>query len=285
MRSVSRLYLLSSLGVILLALTIPLRAVLALPLWLAFVVVVLFIAGVIRLVRAPQRISPSYRRRHGLATLAFTTPSAWSAVETRHQWEETAQSSAIEQTPVSSRLNTIFRLIKTSLILPWYDRISPSSAFPNAVETLIRQAIGNVASHRADQVDWSTLFVSRIIPIITDHVHHYRSVEHLSSTSATPTPNASLPLPLPPSPHPAFRQEAHISTKAPLVQIEAHFRDMLEQIMSEILPDESGALVVQTMVREILLCTIILPVFEMMCDADFWNRQIDEKAGQYLHEQ
>jgi hypothetical protein len=39
------------------------------------------------------------------------------------------------------------------------------------------------------------------------------------------------------------------------------------------------------MVREVILGTVMMPVFDMLCDSDFWNRQIDEKGGQYLHEQ
>jgi hypothetical protein len=29
----------------------------------------------------------------------------------------------------------------------------------------------------------------------------------------------------------------------------------------------------------------LMPVFDMLCDSDFWNRQIDERGGRYLHEQ
>jgi sorting nexin-25 len=185
---------------------------------------------------------------------------------------------------MAERLNGFFELIIASFILPWFTRISPSRAFPNAVETLLRSFLTDIV-RLAEQVDWSALLVSRIIPIITEHIHHYRSVEHLSSSTTTSAPNTSLPLPLPPRPHPALARQDHVPVGIASPFIEAHLREWLRRVLERSLPEKDRSEVVLTIAREITLGAVLLPSFDMLCDSDFWNRQIEEKGGRYLHEQ
>jgi sorting nexin-25 len=229
-------------------------------------------------------------QRHALPKLAFTTSSAWSAVLTRRSWEESP--SPIGSTPIRSmsspglieRLNTLFDLIKIHFILPWHDRISPSPAFPNAVELLIRQSMSKVIE-RGEGVDWPDLMVARIVPRLTDHLEHFRSIEHFSSTSAAPAIHTSLPLPLPRKAHPALADAAHARAAGLSPNIEAHLRSLVKRLLLHVLPEPEQTEVVSTVVTEVVLGSVLLPVFEMLCDSDFWNRQIDDKGGKYLREQ
>jgi sorting nexin-25 len=264
------------------------RVIITIPLWISFAIVLAFTGLTWSIVRSPPRVSPSYTRRYGLHTLSFTTPSAWSAVLTRTEWEERPSPSFFppihlaSTEAVKSRLEAIFKHIRDSFIDPWYSRLSPSAAFPNAVEVFMRQALADVIK-RSDNVDWPALLVSRIVPLIRDHIHHYRTVEHLSSTS--PSAKSALPLPLPAQGHRALSHAAHVPTIFPSTQIEAYFRDLLDKVVHEIVPESDRSPVVLIMAREILLGSVLMPVFEMLCDSDFWNRQIDERGGRYLHEQ
>ena len=263
-----------------------LRLVVYIPLWVSFGIVISAVCLINALLRRVQPGATSvYRRRYGLRPLAFTTPSAWSAALTRQAWDETsvgkARISSNGQSK-SQRLYDILSLVRSTFVLPWYDRISPSPAFPNAVQDLILEAIDNI-SEKSNHVDWSTLLVSRIVPHITSHVHHSVSVEHL--TSSTTTQDTPLPLPLPGKVHPALSHQAHVSSQTAWTQVESHFREVIGRVVDEALPEQDRSEVVKTIVREILLGTVILPVFEMLSDSDFWNRQIDERGGQYLREQ
>ena len=239
--------------------------------------------------RSERQLSPSHTRRCGLPALAFTTPSAWSAVIMKNQWEESTSSGpsgkryhSAATDSLNKRLDSVFELIRESFILPWYNRISPSSSFPNAIDDLLHQVLSELADH-SEHADWAEILVSKIIPTLTDHLRHYRSVEHLSSTG--PSPNAALPLPLPLKSHAALSQQAQVSAKMSLAPVESHLRSVLERVVHGLLPEKDRSEVVSTVAREILLGTVLLPVFEMLCDSDFWNRQIDEKGGRYLHEQ
>lgn len=230
------------------------------------------------------------RQRHALRKLAFTTSSAWSAVLTRQSWEESPSPSwripvrHMSSPGLTEQLSSLFDLIKTHFILPWHDRISPSPAFPNAVELLIRQSMSKVIE-RGEGVDWPDLIVASVVPRLTDHLQHFRSIEHLSSTSASPAPHTSLPLPLPRKAHPALANASHAKGSGLSPNIEAHLRNLVKRLLLHVLPEQEQTEVVYIVVTEVILGTVMLPIFEMLCDSDFWNRQIDDKGGKYLREQ
>lgn len=159
---------------------------------------------------------------------------------------------------VAARLDRLFALIRHHYIWPWYSKLSTSTALPDAIEALVRKALLD-ATRRGSQVDWPDLIVSRIVPILKAHLEHYQAVQHLSGQ-----------LPLPPKPHPAFNQTVSV-----------YLGHIVERAVQGLLPDQTA--VVGTLVRELVL-GMVLPVFDMLADGDFWNRQIDEKGGRYLYE-
>lgn len=149
---------------------------------------------------------------------------------------------------------TLLELVRRHYILTWYSKISPSPAFPDAVEILIRQAVLNAIA-KGQKVDWPHFLVSRIVPLLKTHLRDFARAQHSTV----------------PKLHPA------------LTSIEVHLRHVVERIVQGILPEADKTLVVATLVREIGL-SVVLPVFDMLADNDFWNQQIDERGGRYLHE-
>lgn len=234
-------------------------------------------------VRHPPASTPT------LHTLVFTTPSAWSALLVKQSWEEDATASrgpplllAAEYT-VRIALDRFLELVQRHFISPWYSRISPSRAFPNSTDILIRQVIANCVK-QGDGIDWSGLLVSRIVPTVRDHLQHYRSVEHLATHS---TEKISLALPLPENAHPSLSAQSHTGPggSGTMALIEGHLRQHLDTVMERVLPETDRSEVVKVLVREIVLGAVLMPIFDMLCDGDFWNRQIDDRGGRYLHEQ
>lgn len=285
------------LGVLLLALIFPqlsvIQTILLLPVFITAILGSVILVLVYYTARRESRNTApitSQRQIHALRKLAFTTSSAWSAVLTRRTWEESPSPSwripvrYISSPGLTKRLDSLFDLIKSHFILPWHERISPSPAFPNAVELLIRQSMSKVIE-RGEAVDWPDLMVASIVPRLTDHLQHFRSIEHLSSTSASPAPHTSLPLPLPRKAHPALANASHAKGSGLSPNIEAHLRDLVKRLLSHALPEQERTEVVYIVVTEVVLGTVMVPIFEMLCDSDFWNRQIDDEGGKYLREQ
>lgn len=284
------------LAVLLVAILLPrlslLQTILLTPAFISLVLVVTIGVGLLYAIRreASQSSNELDRKRHALRRFTFTTPSAWSAVLTRQSWEDSPSPSW--RTPIrhlsgpasTLRFNALFDLIKANFILPWYARISPSRAFPDAVEILIRQSLSRTIQ-RGEDIDWPDILVSRIVPLVTDHLHHFRSIEHLASTSARPASQPNLPLPLPKNAHPALAATTHGHSAGPSPTVEAHLRGLIKRMLKHVLPLHEQTEVVGTIASEVVLGTILMPVFEMLCEGDFWNRQIDERGGRYLHEQ
>ncbi|KAL7424773.1 tRNA (guanine-N(7)-)-methyltransferase (tRNA(m7G46)-methyltransferase) [Cryptotrichosporon argae] len=246
-----------------------LQAILLFPLVVTFVVFATAVALIVSASRKGHATRGDLEHlRHALRPLSIelselaTPPQPPPRPSTKLEW----------------RLAEVLRLVRESFILSWYARISPSPAFPNAIERIIRHALCELAA-RADAVDWPTLLVSRVVPLVTAHLQHYRAVEHLSTA---PT-GADLPLPLPARPHAAL--SASTVTAASALAVEAHFRKTLDRAVPALIPDDERTDVASILVREIVLGAALVPTFDMLCDSDFWNRQIDEKGGRYLHEQ
>lgn len=235
-----------------------------------------------------QRVeSPSLTERQALATrpFVFATDEAWPQYEQKRREDNDAEPKyppvhGFEEPKVAARLDAVLRLIRGSFILPWFSEISRAPAFPNKVEGVVRHALGEVA-HRIEVIDWPNLGVARILPIVTEHIAHYRSIEHLAGSIGT---SDALPLPLPKDAHPAFTQHTHTSAESNIPSIEAHLRKHVERIVAAVLPEQERTAVVHTIVREIVLGAILMPMFNLLSEPDFWNRQINEQGGKYLHQ-
>lgn len=228
------------------------------------------------------------QRRRALKQLSFATPSAWSAMLVKQTWEDASDThSKANPAPnllsarVLLKLAPVLRLIRSSFILPWYSRISPSAAFPNAVDELVLRAIANIA-HAGEPVDWSRFIMSRVLPIIKDHLQHYRSVEHLVADQASPSAVDSR-LPLPKKAHPALAGLVH-AAESSSPAIESHLRSIVTSLLETALPPDDQSVVVTIIARELLLGSVLFPIFDMLCDGDFWNRTIEDKGGKYLQE-
>lgn len=231
--------------------------------------------------------APSLTERQASATRAFVfaTDPQWSWHKDKRKLDNDTESSfppvhGFEEPKLAARLSTVLGLIRGSFILPWFSKISRAPAFPNKVEGVIRHALGEVST-RVETVDWPSLGVEKVLPLVTEHIAHYKNVEHLAGSIGT---SDALPLPLPRDAHPAFTQHTHTSAESNIPSVEAHLRGHVERIVNSVVPVEEQSAVLKTIVREIVLGAILMPVFNLLSEPDFWNRQINEQGGKYLHQ-
>lgn len=188
--------------------------------------------------------------------------------------------------------------IKADFVLPWYSRISPSSTFPDALERSILHCV-DTATRRVSQVNAAELCASRILPKLTQHFDEYRKLEHLlhstdrSSTSAASPSNLSSrhgPVPLATSNVASILQSHHkrlhpalpaTALANPMPSVEAYLRfRVVEPLLKVLLPEEDAqSPAVLCLAREIITCSILMPLVDMMTEPDFWNQLIDDKVG------
>lgn len=231
--------------------------------------------------------APSLTERQASATrpFVFAVDPQWPWYKDKRKLDNDPEPTfppvhGFEEPKLAARLNTVLGLIRGSFILPWFSKISRAPAFPNKVEGVIRHALGEVST-RVETVDWPNLGVAKVLPLVTDHIAHYKSVEHLAGSIGT---SDALPLPLPKDAHPVFTLHTHTSAETNVPAIEAHLRGHVERIVNAVVPVEEQTVVLKTIVREIVLGAILMPVFNLLSEPDFWNRQINEQGGKYLHQ-
>jgi sorting nexin-25 len=232
-----------------------------------------------------REVTREDRLRQALKPLSFTTSSAWSAGLTRLSWEERGPSTAFPIHPnmpetLQRFVDELLSFVRRDYIMPWYTKLSPSPAFGNAVELMIRQSLAALGD-RAEAVDWATLAVTKMVPLLKDHILHFKTVE---STQATSHGDSDPPLALPGKPHPAVAPQ-HTPSLAPAA-VDEHLRTVAERALDHILPPkERASAAVRIMAREVVTTTILMPIVDVLSDGDFWNRMIEEKGKRLLNEE
>ncbi|EJD54877.1 hypothetical protein AURDEDRAFT_51264 [Auricularia subglabra TFB-10046 SS5] len=232
--------------------------------------------------------------RHAARPLAFSSPAAWQAVQTRSQWS----ASNLHLAPllpayprVSAVLNSILDLIVRDFVWIWYKGLSSHAAFPGTVERTIHSSLAALLS-RAERLDLPALVVRRVLPLITAHVEHFRQSEvalrgtglerHLTHSEELDLLLASryagrgrL--------HPAVDNLASMQTKQ---GEDAHMRRLVDRALPLLVPEqELQSRAVRIVVREIVACAVFGPVIEMLSDPDFWNRILDQTATAAIRQQ
>ncbi|KAH7930927.1 hypothetical protein BV22DRAFT_1027684 [Leucogyrophana mollusca] len=229
--------------------------------------------------------------------LAFSTPAAWQAVVTRSQWSQKLPQSLPPICPelpvVSSAVNDIMIFVVRDFVLSWYKDISTSPTFPMAVSSVLRDSIEQLL-RRTESIDVSSLLVKRILPKVTAHIEQFRQSEVAlrgAGLERRLTQSEELDMLLASryagkgggKLHPAVENLSSTFTKP---NEEMHLRGVVDRILPYILPEkESQSKALKIVVREIVACSVLYPIMDMVADPDFWNRTIEQVAGAAIHQQ
>lgn len=80
--------------------------------------------------------------------------------------------------------------------------------------------------------------------------------------------------------HPAV---ANLSSTFTKQTEENHLRNLIDKALPSILPEkEAQSKAIRIVVREIVSCSVLYPIVEMLSDPDFWNQRIDEVVSTCL---
>ncbi|KAI1793120.1 PhoX domain-containing protein [Ganoderma leucocontextum] len=229
--------------------------------------------------------------------LAFSTPAAWQAVLTRSQWSHKAPQTLPPLYPdapvVSAAINDILIMIVRDFVLVWYKDISTSPSFPTAVSSTLHSSMDRLLA-RAMTLDLSALVVKRILPKVTAHIEQFRQSEvALRGAGLERKLTQSEELDLLLASRYAARGEGklhsaveNLSSTFTKQSEESHLRELIDRALPSILPEkEANSPAVKIVVREIVACSVLHPVMEMLSDPDFWNRMIDQVAGAAIRQQ
>lgn len=220
--------------------------------------------------------------------LAFSTPAAWQAALTRSQWSHRPPQFFAPLYPdsaaISTALNDILILVVRDFVLTWYRDISSSPAFPTAVSATLHSSLQRVLA-RASTLDLPALIVKRVLPKVTAHIDQFRQSEiALRGAGLERRLTQSEELDLLMASRYASRGEGklhpaidNLSSTFTKQTEENHLRELVDKALPHILPEkEARSKVFRIVVREILACSVLYPIMDMLADPDFWNRSIDQ---------
>ena len=174
-------------------------------------------------------------------------------------------------------------MIVRDFVLTWYRDLSSSPSFPTAVSSTIHGSLQRLLS-RASTVDMSALIVKRILPKVTAHIEQFRESEMAlrgAGLERRLTQSEELDLLLASryagrgggKLHSAVDNLSSTFTKQ---TEEQHLRELIDKALPYILPEtEARSETLKIVVREILACSVIHPIVDMLVDPDYWNRTID----------
>lgn len=177
-------------------------------------------------------------------------------------------------------LKSLIKQITTTFVLPWYSLLSPSPAFPAALETTLFNA-SIILARRFERTNIPELCASRLLPKITHHFDEYRKLEHLLNPLTRHPTAAPDPATILQSHHKHLHPALPPSTLSnPLPSIEAYLRArIVDPLLKTLLPLEERSEVVLALAREIITCSILVPLVDMLSEPDFWNQYVSDKAS------
>ncbi|KAF2706698.1 intermediate filament protein-like protein [Pleomassaria siparia CBS 279.74] len=228
-------------------------------------------------------VESNYGPRHA----AFLAPARWKAERdaltkrTMYDMEPLYAPSFL----ISDSIDVLVGLILRDFVKAWYGNISKSPTFVNEVDRAVRAALGDIRD-RILAVDMVETVVSRMIPLITDHLkasyEAERAVrgrklsrdvtesEELNMAIAAKYKDGRL--------HPAASL-AYADTKSIQQQ---HLRSIVGRLLPNVMPRSmTTSPAVNVLIKEIVACAILAPVMQMLADPDTWN-QLMEGYGRTL---
>jgi sorting nexin-25 len=271
----------------------PLAILLLLPLLLVLIpiaslILVLLLGYALDAGLPPQNFLPASAAH----PLAFSTPAAWQAVLIRSQWSHKPPQSLPPLHPespmISAAINEILILIVRDFVLTWYRDISSSPSFPTAVSAMLHSALGSLLS-KLSSADLSSIIVKRVLPKVTAHVEQFQESEiALRGAGLERRLTESEELDMLLASRYAGRKRLHpainnLSSSFTKQAEENHLKSLLDRVLPLILPaDESRSTTLCVAIREIVACSVMYPLMDMLTDPDFWNCTIDQLVSECL---
>ncbi|KAL8782494.1 MAG: hypothetical protein Q9213_005333 [Squamulea squamosa] len=189
---------------------------------------------------------------------------------------------------VSESLDGLLDWLLRDLVSSWYQNITDSPSFVNSIDSTIRLALIEIRE-RTSAVDPVEVGVSRIIPIITRHLKDFYEAErairgkHLNR-NVTESEELNLAIA-------AKYKDGKLHPAASLaypdlkdVQQE-YVRKIVVRLLPQVLPENiTKSRAVSVLITEIVSCSVITPLLQLLCDPDTWNQLLEAYGRAMLHD-
>jgi len=218
---------------------------------------------------------------YGPRHVAFLAPAKWKAERAALTKRNTYMMEPLYPASfvISDSLDVLVGLILRDFVKSWYGNISKSPTFVNEVDRAVRAALGEIRD-RILAVDMVETVVSRMIPLITDHLRAAYEAERAvrgRKLSRNVTDSEELDVAIA-----AKYKEGRLHPAASLAYSntrpiqQQHLRSIVARLLPKIMPPSMGtSAAVNVLVKEIVACAVLAPVMQMLADPDTWNQLME----------
>ncbi|KKA27457.1 hypothetical protein TD95_005000 [Thielaviopsis punctulata] len=260
--------------------------------WLGYAFVAGSLATVLggaALVLTTARSSTARRsqRSERPSAVVFSDRRIWAAevaaLKDRQTHVKTPVYAASEK--VSKTVDTLLEYIIRDFVNSWYSKISSDPAFLNEVDNVLRVALCSLRD-RLMELDLVDVIISRIVPILTNHIRDFRVAEVIVrgrklNRSMTETEELDLAIAS------KFRDgELHAAASLSFPDMKMIQQDYLRTTVAKMLlhllpPQLLTSRAVTTIIRELVACAVMSPIMGLLCEPDTWN-QLMENVGRSM---
>ncbi|WEJ93908.1 tRNA (guanine-N(7)-)-methyltransferase (tRNA(m7G46)-methyltransferase) [Yamadazyma tenuis] len=189
---------------------------------------------------------------------------------------------------ISETLEDFISLIIQEFIDGWYTRITSDSLFQDSIRVELNQVFGQLKNRIVD-IDLAKLLVSKLVPIVNDHLSDYiRAEERVQGKiNSHKRSGDSIDHDIDVARH-YRRGKIHPAvtvskTGASNINEKDYLRAKVGSFLPYVLSErEKNNDIGLSLVREILACTVLANVFQMLGEGDFYNLLIVKLIGDNL---
>lgn len=232
------------------------------------------------------------RRRTKIAIqrkLKLLTASNWNEyVEHLHFVQAENTPIIRESFLISETIEDFIDLIIREFISRWFVNISKSTVFQDSVTNELRFVVSNLKT-RLEKINFADLLVSKVTPTLTDHLNHFIKAYDAVKTKNNKLATDSFEFLMEVAQqydggklHPGVTVCNEINSISDSNE-KKYLRNKISSVLPYLLSDNEKTNSISTsLIKEILSCTILYSVFQMMSEGDFYNLMIARFIGDNL---
>ena len=249
------------------------------------------LAGILYVVGTTSRgVHKDVRKRKARVIPAFSSPKRWeeekAALKSRAEYRRPIIFPEAKR--FSRAVDALLDQILQTYVTSWYGGISPRPLFQHEIDRVIRSVLLTVVA-RLTTVDLIGVGVSRVLPIVTGHLKDFYDAEKVvRGKDLKHIVNESEELDIAIT---SKYRNGKVHSVASLANSETfgsqqiHLRQLIAKLLPLVLPTNmQSSPAVTVLIKEMVTCAVLAPVFQMVVDPDFWNQMIVSIGGTMLHD-
>lgn len=223
----------------------------------------------------------------GFTEFSFTRAENWDQLAKKKQVSEDKPAIFAESFLLSDSVELLVEYIMRDYVNSWYTRGFKDDLFPQIVDDTIRESLKRLGG-RTKNIEWANLAVRKLVPLITEHFTNYvNAVRIVRERSTQRQMVASKELDIAIAERYGKLHDAVLLTTTGYEV--THRRNWLRKKVLLVLPylmsnRDMRSPVVSGLIKDILACSVLTPVLNMVCDPDFINQTITKTAAHTLQD-